>query len=670
MIKLKIDNKNIEVEPGTTILQACEIAGKEIPRFCYHEKLSIAGNCRMCLVEVSGSKKPVASCAMPAVDGQEIKTNSEMVKKAREGVMEFLLVNHPLDCPICDQGGECDLQDQAFNYGGGKSRYELNKRSVKEKNMGPLIKTHMNRCIHCTRCIRFAEEIAGVEELGAINRGENMEISTYLEKAVTSEFSANLIDLCPVGALTSKPYAFEARPWELKKTESVDVMDAIGSNIRIDSKGWEVKRILPKINEDINEEWISDKTRFSCDGLLNNRIDSPYIKINGKLTATSWSNAFEFIKSNVVNKKSFSGLIGQLVDVETTFAFKEFFKKVFNSNLIDFRQKNLFLKNSSLFHNIFNTPLNDIHNSDLILLIGANPRHEASILNLKIRKAIKANQAKVFSIGNIPDQTYKVHHLGDNIEILNDIDSNNIDFSKVFYGAKKPIIIIGESVLNFKIGNFVIEKSKSILSKANNLSGFNILHQNASSVGSIILESYNNNFENLLLSDVIFLLNADEVKIDKQSNQFIIYQGTHGGENASLADVVLPGAAFTEKEGIFVNLEGRPQLANKASYPPGNAKEDWKIIKALSDVFNKPLNFNSLEELREQMFDKYPILKDLDCLPTINYKDIEIEEVDKIEQNIKLQDFKYYKSNIIARQSITMHECENKIFKINQPSKN
>ena len=296
MIKLKIDNKNIEVEPGTTILQACEIAGKEIPRFCYHEKLSIAGNCRMCLVEVSGSKKPVASCAMPAVDGQEIKTNSEMVKKAREGVMEFLLVNHPLDCPICDQGGECDLQDQAFNYGGGKSRYELNKRSVKEKNMGPLIKTHMNRCIHCTRCIRFAEEIAGVEELGAINRGENMEISTYLEKAVTSEFSANLIDLCPVGALTSKPYAFEARPWELKKTESVDVMDAIGSNIRIDSKGWEVKRILPKINEDINEEWISDKTRFSCDGLLNNRIDSPYIKINGKLTATSWGNAFEFIK--------------------------------------------------------------------------------------------------------------------------------------------------------------------------------------------------------------------------------------------------------------------------------------------------------------------------------------------------------------------------------------
>ena len=670
MIKLKIDNKNIEVEPGTTILQACEIAGKEIPRFCYHEKLSIAGNCRMCLVEVSGSNKPVASCAMPAVDGQEIKTNSEMVKKAREGVMEFLLVNHPLDCPICDQGGECDLQDQAFNYGGGKSRYELNKRSVKEKNMGPLIKTHMNRCIHCTRCIRFAEEVAGVEELGAINRGENMEISTYLEKAVTSEFSANLIDLCPVGALTSKPYAFEARPWELKKTESVDVMDAIGSNIRIDSKGWEVKRILPKINEDINEEWISDKTRFSCDGLLNNRIDSPYIKINGKLTATSWGNAFEFIKSNVVNKKSFSGLIGQLVDVETTFAFKEFFKKVFNSNLIDFRQKNLFLKNSSLFHNIFNTPLNDIHNSDLILLIGANPRHEASILNLKIRKAIKANQAKVFSIGNIPDQTYKVHHLGDNIEILNDIDSNNIDFSKVFYGAKKPIIIIGESVLNFKIGNFVIEKSKSILSKANNLSGFNILHQNASSVGSIILESYNNNFKNLLLSDVIFLLNADEVKIDKQSNQFIIYQGTHGGENASLADVVLPGAAFTEKEGIFVNLEGRPQLANKASYPPGNAKEDWKIIKALSDVFNKPLNFNSLEELREQMFDKYPILKDLDRLPTINYKDIKIEAVDKIEQNIKLQDFKYYKSNIIARQSITMHECENKIFKINQPSKN
>ena len=642
MIKLKIDNKNIEVEPGTTILQACEIAGKEIPRFCYHEKLSIAGNCRMCLVEVSGSNKPVASCAMPAVDGQEIKTNSEMVKKAREGVMEFLLVNHPLDCPICDQGGECDLQDQAFNYGGGKSRYELNKRSVKEKNMGPLIKTHMNRCIHCTRCIRFAEEIAGVEELGAINRGENMEISTYLEKSVTSEFSANLIDLCPVGALTSKPYAFEARPWELKKTESVDVMDAIGSNIRIDSKGWEVKRILPKINEDINEEWISDKTRFSCDGLLNNRIDSPYIKINGKLTPTSWDNAFEFIKSNIVNKKSFSGLIGQLVDVETTFAFKEFFKKVFNSNLIDFRQKNLFLKNSSLFHNIFNTPLNDIHNSDLILLIGANPRHEASILNLKIRKAIKANQAKVFSIGNIPDQTYKVHHLGDNIEILNDIDSNNIDFSKVFYGAKKPIIIIGESVLNFKIGNFVIEKSKSILSKANNLSGFNILHQNASSVGSIILESYNNNFKNLLLSDVIFLLNADEVKIDKQSNQFIIYQGTHGGENASLADVVLPGAAFTEKEGIFVNLEGRPQLANKASYPPGNAKEDWKIIREELRLYDKTLA-NKQEII---------ILSKSDTL--------EEKDIKKLRDNFK----SFCESEILVLSSITNRGIDNILNKI------
>ena len=666
MIKLKVDNTEIVVKPGTTVLQACEIAGKEIPRFCYHEKLSIAGNCRMCLVEISGSNKPVASCAMPVTDGQEIKTNTEMVKKAREGVMEFLLVNHPLDCPICDQGGECDLQDQAFNYGGGKSRFELNKRSVKEKNMGPLIKTHMNRCIHCTRCIRFAEEVAGVDEVGAINRGENMEIATYLEKTITSEFSANLIDLCPVGALTSKPYAFEARPWELKKTESIDVMDAIGSNIRIDSKGWEVKRILPKINEDINEEWISDKTRFACDGLLNNRIDTPSIRKNNKLIKASWNEAFDFILDNTKGKKTFSGYIGQLVDVETTFCFKEFFNNVFNSNLIDFRQKEMYLKNSSLYNNIFNTPLNEIQTSDLILLIGANPRYEASVLNLKIRNAIKKNNAKVYGIGQIPDQTYKISDLGENIEILDEIISGNQSFSKVLFASKNPVIIIGESVLTNSVGSYVIEKVKQILVNLKKPKGLNILHQSASAVGSIILKSYNENYSKMPNSDLIYLLNADEIKIDKKKSQFVIYQGTHGGENTKIADVVLPGAAYTEKDGIYVNLEGRPQLANKASYPPGNAKDDWKIIKALSDKFNKPLSYNTFEELREKMFKEYPILSKIDFLPDINYNDFNYEQVKTIKKNIEVHQLNYFKSNIIARYSKTMSECDEALKRNNK----
>ena len=657
MIKLKVDNKDIEVQPGTTVLQACEIAGKEIPRFCYHEKLSIAGNCRMCLVEISGSNKPVASCAMPVTDGQQIKTNTEMVKKAREGVMEFLLVNHPLDCPICDQGGECDLQDQAFNYGGGKSRFELNKRSVKEKNMGPLIKTHMNRCIHCTRCIRFAEEIAGVDEVGAINRGENMEIATYLEKTITSEFSANLIDLCPVGALTSKPYAFEARPWELKKTESIDVMDAVGSNIRIDSKGWEVKRILPKINEDINEEWISDKTRFACDGLLNNRIDTPFIRQNNKLIKASWDEAFDFILENSKEKKTFSGYIGHLVDVETTFCFKEFFNNVFGSNLIDFRQKEMYLKNSSLYNNIFNTPLNEIQNSDLILLIGANPRYEASVLNLKIRNAIKKSDAKIYSIGHIPNQTYKINNLGENIHILDEIISGKQSFSKVLFESKNPIIIVGESVLTNTVGSYILEKVKQILINLKKPKSLNILHQAASSVGSIILKCYNENYNLMPNSDLIYLLNADEIKIDKKKSQFIIYQGTHGGENTKIADVVLPGAAYTEKQGIYVNLEGRPQLANKASYPPGNAKDDWKIIKALSEKFNKSLVYNTLEELRDKMFKEYPILSKIDSLPDINYNDFNYEQVETIRKNIEVHQLDYFKSNIIARYSKTMNEC-------------
>ena len=551
MPKVKIDGIDVEVESGTTVLQACEIAGKEIPRFCYHERLSIAGNCRMCLVEMEKSPKPVASCAMPVAEGQVIYTNTEMVKKAREGVMEFLLINHPLDCPICDQGGECDLQDQSVKYGGGSSRYDLNKRSVKEKYMGPLIKTQMNRCIHCTRCIRFAEEIAGVPDLGAINRGENMEITTFLEKTVDSELSANVIDLCPVGALTSKPYAFEARPWELTKTETIDVMDAVGSNIRVDTKGWEVKRILPRVNEDINEEWISDKTRYACDGLLANRIDQPYIRKEGKLVQCSWDDAFLKISLEFSKTKKIGGLIGGMTDLETIFSFKNLLSSISESSFVEFRQKDFYLDPAHPSNYLFNTTIAGIDESDLVLLVGANPRLEATMINSRIRKNFVSKKLEVFSIGNPGDQTYKVNFLGDNLNILKDIENEKSIFVERIKLAKKPIIIIGESVLNSKQGKYVLETSKSILKKYNALSGLNILHQNASSVGAIMLQAYNLN-ENVLNNELLYLIGADEVEIDKK-DKFIIYQGSHASKNTKLADVVLPGAAYTEKDGLRTN---------------------------------------------------------------------------------------------------------------------
>ena len=475
MPKVTVDGIEVEVESGSTVLQACEAAGKEIPRFCYHERLSIAGNCRMCLVEMEKSPKPVASCAMPVMDGQVIKTNTPMVKKAREGVMEFLLINHPLDCPICDQGGECDLQDQAFNYGGGRSRYELNKRSVDQKYMGPLIKTHMNRCIHCTRCVRFSEEVAGVSEIGAINRGENMEITTFLENTIESEMSGNVIDLCPVGALTSKPYSYEARPWELNKVETIDVMDAVGSNIRMDSKGWEVKRVLPRINDEINEEWISDKTRYACDGLLNNRIDTPFIKKDGEFKEASWKEALNFINQNLENKKTFGGLVGQLVDLETSYAFKKLFKNVFNSELVDFRQKDILFDTSNTFNFKFNTTISKIDEADFILLVGANPRLEATIISSRIRKAVKSG-CKVFSIGDPGDQHYKFKVIGNNISILDDLLFGNISESKLLKEAKNPAIIIGESVLKSEISKNVISSVQTLLKDINKLDGFNILH--------------------------------------------------------------------------------------------------------------------------------------------------------------------------------------------------
>ena len=658
MPKVTVDGIEVEVEAGSTVLQACEVAGKEIPRFCYHERLSIAGNCRMCLVEMERSPKPVASCAMPVMDGQVIKTNTPMVKKAREGVMEFLLINHPLDCPICDQGGECDLQDQAFNYGGGRSRYELNKRSVDQKHMGPLIKTHMNRCIHCTRCVRFSEEVAGIAEIGAINRGENMEITTYLENTIDSEMSGNVIDLCPVGALTSKPYSYEARPWELNKVETIDVMDAVGSNIRMDSKGWEVKRVLPRVNDEINEEWISDKTRYACDGLLNNRIDNPYIKKNGKLIEASWKEAINFIYENVSDKKSFAGLVGQLVDLETAYAFKSFLKNTFNSDLIDFRQKDILFDTSDEFNFRFNTSIQKIDECDFILLIGANPRHEATIINTRIRKAVK-NGCKVFSIGDPGELHYNYKVIGNNISILDDLINGNISESKILKEAKNPAIIIGESVLKPEVSLSVTNSVKSLLKNINKLDGFNILHQSASSVGNLILGLQSNEIEKIYSSEVLYLLNADEIDLKKLKNKFVIYQGSHGGESSQIADVVLPGAAYSEKNGSFVNLEGRVQKSFKASYPPGFAKEDWEIFLEISNHKNINLGFDSFESLRELMLKEHSRLGNYDQLPETDLDTIKIDRHVKKDFKVDIDLIDYYQSNIIARASTTMSECKN-----------
>ena len=467
MLKLKVNDIDVEVEEGTTVLQACEQAGAEIPRFCYHEKLSIAGNCRMCLVEMEKSPKPIASCAMPAAEGMVLRTNTEKVKKARKGVMEFLLANHPLDCPVCDQGGECDLQDQSMYYGIDKSRFKENKRYVPEKYMGPLIKTQMTRCIHCTRCIRFATEVAGVPELGAIGRGENMQITTYLEKAMESELSANVIDLCPVGALTSKPYIFEARPWELKKTETIDVMDAVGSNIRVDTYGWEVKRVLPRINEEINEEWISDKTRYACDGLKNQRLDTPYVKINNKLKPSSWDEAFKAVSERIAKTKSekIAGFIGDMTNMETTYAAKDFFEKTIKSENLESRYEKLYINTKVRSNYLFNSSIEGIEKSDLIILIGTNPRFEATILNSRIRKNYLKNKIEIISLGDVGDLTYPYQVISNNTDTIKDIIDNNHEISEKIKKSKYPSIIFGQSVFKLKSAPYIFEEFKNYLSK-------------------------------------------------------------------------------------------------------------------------------------------------------------------------------------------------------------
>ncbi len=669
MFKVKINDVNIDVEEGLTVLQACEQAGVEIPRFCYHEKLSIAGNCRMCLVEVEKSPKPVASCAMPVAEGMNIKTNTSLVEKARKGVMEFLLVNHPLDCPVCDQGGECDLQDQSMFYGVDKSRFKENKRQVKEKYMGPLIKTQMTRCIHCTRCVRFATEVAGVTEIGAIGRGEDMEITTYLEKSMESELSANVIDLCPVGALTSKPYIFEARPWELKKTESIDTMDAVGSNIRIDTYGWEVKRILPRINEDINEEWISDKTRYACDGIKNQRLDTPYQKVDGKFKEISWDLAFDNIVKKIKQSPpdKIAGITGDLTNMETLYLAKEFFQRTIKSKNLESRADNFYVNYEDRQNYIFNSKINGIEESDLILLIGANPRYEATILNARIRKSFIKNKTEIYSLGDLGNLTYPYTVLNQNTQTVKDIVENNHELSEKIKKANKPIIIIGQSALKLKSGKFIFEQFKKFLMENNKINNqwnsLNIISNNASTVGSYDLDILNTNNENNIVLkeiinnqyDIIFLFGQDNLNFDKK-NEFIIYIGTHGDKGAEMADIILPGAAYTEQDGYFTNLEGRIQKAYKASYPPGIAKEDWEIINDLSKLIKRKKLFNNKEEVVDSMFN-YIKLK-------TNNKSSSIKESEFFNEKIQIDLIDYYYSNVIARSSNTMSECRNEKLKI------
>ena len=665
MLKLKVNDTEVEVEEGLTVLQACEKAGVEIPRFCYHEKLSIAGNCRMCLVEMEKSPKPIASCAMPAADGMVIKTNTPQIEKSRKGVMEFLLANHPLDCPVCDQGGECDLQDQSMFYGIDKSRFKENKRDVPDKNMGPLIKTQMTRCIHCTRCIRFATEVAGVPELGAIGRGEDMQITTYLEQSVQSELSGNVIDLCPVGALTSKPYVFEARPWELKKTETIDVMDAVGSNIRVDTYDWEVKRILPIINEEINEEWISDKTRYACDGLLNQRLDSPYIKYNNKLEKASWDEVYKVIKSKIknTNKDKICGFVGDLINMEAGFIFKEFFDRTIDSNNYESRSTKSFIDTSIRENYLFNSKISGIEEADLILLIGTNPRFEATILNARIRKAYLSNKTKVISLNDVGDLTYPYEILDGKTQTIKDIIENKNKISKDILDSKNPMVILGESLLRSKSANYLFYSLKEFLFKNNKFTDywnpFNLLSTDASTVGNFDLDIVNEDdelFENLNQNkfELIYLLGHDNLNFNKK-DEFVIYQGSHGDRGAEIADIILPSGAYTEQSGHFTNLEGKIQKAYKASYPPGEAKEDWQIINELAELMNNRKLFNDKEELESSMLNYLNLKKEKQN--PIKIKTNILNNFENEDLKIKFKD--YYFSNVIARSSKTMLNCNN-----------
>ena len=616
MPKVKIDGVEIEVPAGITVLQACELAGVEIPRFCYHERLSIAGNCRMCLVEVKpGPPKPQASCALPVADKQEIFTQTPTVKKARNGVMEFLLINHPLDCPICDQGGECDLQDQSVAYGFDRSRYLENKRAVPDKELGPLVKTSMNRCIHCTRCIRFATEVAGVEELGATGRGESMEVTTYVEHALSTELAGNLVDLCPVGALTSKPYAYEARSWELTKTESVDVLDALGANIRIDTRGAQVMRVLPRLNDDVNEEWISDKTRHAIDGLRHQRLDRPYVRKGGKLVEASWDEAFATIAGKLkgMDGTKIAAIAGDQCDAESMVALKDLMIALGSPN-IDCRQDGAKLDGPRGSY-IFNAGVRGIDAADAILLIGSNPRAEAPVLNARIRKRYLHGRCAIGSIGPAADLTYPVERLGAGPASLRELVDGKLGFFEKLKAAKNPLIIVGMGALAREDGAAVLALARELAEKLGAVredwNGFAVLHTAAARVAGLDLglvpgeggRDVSGILAGCEKGDIgaVYLLAADEIDTKRLGKAFVIYQGHHGDAGAHRADVILPGAAYTEKPGTYVNTEGRVQLGRRAGYPPGDAREDWAILRALSERLGKALSYDTLAQVRSRL---------------------------------------------------------------------
>jgi NADH-quinone oxidoreductase subunit G len=682
MPTLIINGKTVEVEDGLNLLQACEQAGFEIPRFCYHERLSIAGNCRMCLVEVDGMPKPVASCHMnvsdlrPGRDGTPpiIRTDTPVIKKAREGVMEFLLINHPLDCPICDQGGECDLQDQAVAYGIDGTRFKENKRAVEDKNIGPLIKTVMSRCIQCTRCVRFMTEVAGVAELGMIGRGEDAEITTYLERGLISELSGNVIDVCPVGALSSKPYSYKARPWELRKTESIDVMDAVGSNIRVDTRGREILRIMPRNHDDVNEEWISDKTRFVWDGIRRSRLDRPYRRRNGKLEEATWGEVFTEIAERVKAADGAIGAVaGDLAAVEDMYALRGLFQKLKSDNL-DCRQDGTpYDPAQGRATYTFNSTIAGIDEADCLLLIGSNPRHEAAVLNARIFKAWRHKRLRIALIGQPADLTYEYEHLGTNPTVLSDIASGKHPFAKVLKDAKRPMLIIGQGALAREDGAAVhslaaqVAVTCGLLKSDQNWNGFNVLHTAAARVGGLdlgfvppkgkpngVLEAAKDSQLKLL-----YLLGADEFDMSQIGDAFVIYQGSHGDRGARLADIVLPGCAYTEKSGTYVNTEGRVQMAERLAFPPGDAREDWTIIRALSERLEAKLPFDSLAELRAQLYKDYPHFAALDMIAPSKAADIEAlakvgGKVSDKPFDVSIEDF--YQTNPITRASVIMTE--------------
>jgi NADH-quinone oxidoreductase subunit G len=672
MPTLTIDGIQVTVEPGTTVLQACEAAGKEIPRFCYHERLTIAGNCRMCLVEQEKAPKPIASCAMPAADNMVIHTDTPMVKKAREGVMEFLLINHPLDCPICDQGGECDLQDQAMGYGKGSSRYDENKRAVKDKYMGPLVETVMTRCIHCTRCIRFAREVAGVPELGAIGRGEDMQITTYLEQAMTSELSGNVIDLCPVGALTSKPYAFTARSWELRKTETVDAMDAVGANIRVDVRGREVMRVLPRVNEEVNEEWLSDKSRFAYDGLKNRRLDRPYLRKDGKLQEASWSEAFAAIAAALkgLSGSQMAAIAGDLACAESVIALKDLMDKLGSAN-IDCRQDGAQIDPSNRAGYLFNAGIAGIDEADAILIVGSNPRREAALINARIRKRYLAGKVKIALIaGEQPDLTYKYDYLGAGAATLKDIAEGRHAFAEALKGAQKPMLILGQGAIARPDGAAVLALARQVADSCglvkDGWNGFGMLHTAAARVGALDLGFVpgqgGKDVAGILAGSqsgeikAVYLLGADEIDTAKLGSAFVIYQGSHGDAGAKRADVILPGAAYTEKDATWVNTEGRVQLGRRAAGLPGDAREDWAIIRALSEAVGHKLPYDNLGMLRRRMLQAAPHLAAVDRVTPAAWGAFGAAGATGDAPFVStIADF--YLTNPIARASATMAEC-------------